>query len=157
MNLISLYEPLYLRLSHKLIVQGKKLERSDKNRIISGVIGGLGEYLSIDPNILRIVAVVLLILFPILMVILYVVGVFLIPRSGEAQPLISSFKPSEHMPLIVGIVLILVGAAMLTPTSVVTYPVFGLHVLGMYMLSVAAGIVLIILGLIISLPQLKKL
>ena len=31
----------------------KKLTRSNKNRMLSGVCGGLGEYLEIDPTIIR--------------------------------------------------------------------------------------------------------
>ncbi|MCA9381478.1 PspC domain-containing protein [Candidatus Dojkabacteria bacterium] len=33
----------------------KKLYRSNKDRVIAGVCGGLGEYLNIDPVILRII------------------------------------------------------------------------------------------------------
>ena len=33
--------------------ENKKLFRSKKNRIIAGVFGGLGEYLNIDPTLLR--------------------------------------------------------------------------------------------------------
>ena len=32
----------------------KKLYRSPKNRVIGGVCGGLGEYLGIDPTLIRI-------------------------------------------------------------------------------------------------------
>ncbi|MHC1773039.1 MAG: PspC domain-containing protein [Flexilinea sp.] len=32
----------------------KKLYRSSKNRVIAGVCGGLGEFLSIDANLIRI-------------------------------------------------------------------------------------------------------
>ncbi|MCA9386922.1 PspC domain-containing protein [Candidatus Dojkabacteria bacterium] len=38
----------------------KKLYRSNKDRVIAGVCGGLGEYLGIDPVILRIIFVVAL-------------------------------------------------------------------------------------------------
>ena len=37
----------------------KRLYRSRSNRIIAGVCGGLGEYLSIDPVIIRILAIVI--------------------------------------------------------------------------------------------------
>ena len=37
----------------------KKLYRSRNDRIISGVCGGLGDYLGIDPTVLRIVAALL--------------------------------------------------------------------------------------------------
>ena len=37
----------------------KKLFRSKKNRILTGVLGGVGEMLSIDPTIIRIVYLIL--------------------------------------------------------------------------------------------------
>lgn len=37
----------------------KKLYRSDKNRMISGVFGGLGEYFNVDPIILRLVFILM--------------------------------------------------------------------------------------------------
>ncbi len=36
-----------------------KLYRSLKNRVIAGVAGGLGEYLNIDPVVIRIIFIVL--------------------------------------------------------------------------------------------------
>ena len=38
----------------------KRLYKSDCNRVIGGVCGGLGEYLGIDPTIVRIIAVLLI-------------------------------------------------------------------------------------------------
>lgn len=35
----------------------KKLYRSHKNRILCGVCGGIGEYLQIDPTVIRILMV----------------------------------------------------------------------------------------------------
>ena len=40
--------------------QDKRLYRSDTNKILAGVCGGLGEYFDIDPTIIRIIAVILL-------------------------------------------------------------------------------------------------
>lgn len=37
----------------------KRLYRSQSNRVIAGVCGGLGEYLNIDPVIIRILAVII--------------------------------------------------------------------------------------------------
>jgi phage shock protein C len=31
----------------------KKLYRSEKNRILAGILGGLGEYFDVDPTVLR--------------------------------------------------------------------------------------------------------
>ena len=38
----------------------KRLYKSDYNKVIGGVCGGLGEYLGIDPTIVRIIAVLLI-------------------------------------------------------------------------------------------------
>lgn len=40
-------------------MNGKQLFKSDVNRILCGVCGGIGEYLGIDPTIVRLVAVLL--------------------------------------------------------------------------------------------------
>ena len=40
--------------------QDKRLYKSDTNRVIGGVCGGLGEYFGIDPIIIRIIAVALI-------------------------------------------------------------------------------------------------
>ena len=37
----------------------KRLYRSRSNRIIAGVCGGIGEYLNIDPVIVRILAIII--------------------------------------------------------------------------------------------------
>ena len=58
----------------------KKLKRSNKDRIISGVFGGLGEYLLIDSSLLRLIGIVLMLLtavFP--LTIAYLVAIVLIP------------------------------------------------------------------------------
>lgn len=58
----------------------KKLKRSNDDRIISGVFGGLGEYLLIDSSLLRLIGIVLMLLtavFP--LTIAYLVAIVLIP------------------------------------------------------------------------------
>jgi phage shock protein C len=52
----------------------KKLYRLNDNKIVFGVCAGLGEYLSLDPNIIRLVW---LILFPSLFV--YLIMAFILP------------------------------------------------------------------------------
>ncbi|MBW6440987.1 PspC domain-containing protein [Patescibacteria group bacterium] len=59
----------------------KKLYRSRKNRILFGVCGGLGSYFKIDPNIFRILFIILTLMSGI-GVILYVVLVLFIPTEG---------------------------------------------------------------------------
>lgn len=39
-------------------MEGKKLYRSIKNRMLAGVCGGIGEYFNVDPTIIRLLWVV---------------------------------------------------------------------------------------------------
>ncbi len=52
-------------------MSSKVLERSERNRVLAGVFGGLGEYLNVDPNILMLVGVVLFTLPYIAMAVIY--------------------------------------------------------------------------------------
>jgi len=138
-------------------MSSRRLERSTKDRILAGVIGGLSDYLKVDTNLLRVVAILLLILSPILTLILYIVGVFLIPKSGEEKPIAASFDLEKYLPLIVGLLLIIVGAAILG--SIVMVPLFWIFTpYGFTLaLNISIAAVLIIIGAIIAIPQLRKL
>ncbi len=62
----------------------RKLVRSVKNKMISGIIGGLGEYANVDATLLRLLWVVFVIftgVFP--GVLLYIVAMLVIPQ-GQA-------------------------------------------------------------------------
>ncbi len=60
----------------------KKLYKSNKNKVFSGVIGGIGEYFDVDPVILR-VAWILLVIFTGLMpgLIAYILTGLIIPNK----------------------------------------------------------------------------
>lgn len=62
----------------------KKLERSDKNKQIAGVCGGLAEYFKVDPTLVR-VGYVLLTIFTgfIPGIIGYIVLILVIPQKGK--------------------------------------------------------------------------
>ena len=55
----------------------KKLFRSKSNRVICGVCGGIGEYLNVDPTIIRLLA--LLLGFTGSGVLVYIVAAFIMP------------------------------------------------------------------------------
>jgi phage shock protein C len=62
----------------------KKLHRSRTDRKLSGVLGGLSDYLGIDASILRILFVILLIptgFFP--LGIIYIAWIFLVPEESD--------------------------------------------------------------------------
>lgn len=58
----------------------KQLHRSTKNKIIAGVCAGLGVYFNIDPNVVRIVFIVLL-LFGGLPIIIYLIIWLIAPEE----------------------------------------------------------------------------
>jgi phage shock protein C len=61
----------------------KKLYRSDKNKMLAGVCGGIAEYYNLDPTLIRVFSVIGIILtglFP--GVIIYVALAILMPRHA---------------------------------------------------------------------------
>lgn len=59
----------------------KKLYKNEHDEVLTGVIGGIGEYFSIDPTVLRIAFVVLVLItgvFP--GIIAYIIAYFIIPE-----------------------------------------------------------------------------
>ncbi len=62
----------------------KKLYRSNKNKILSGVLGGLGEYAEIDPAIIRIIFILILIFTGFIPgLIAYFLFIIVIPKKAE--------------------------------------------------------------------------
>ena len=60
----------------------RKLYRSSNDRAVLGICGGIGEYLDIDPIIIRLIVVILTLLgFSGLL--FYIVAIFVIPESPE--------------------------------------------------------------------------
>ncbi len=57
----------------------KKLFRSTDNRILAGVCGGVGEYLDIDPTVVRVVYVLLSLLTAFAGLLAYIVLWLIIP------------------------------------------------------------------------------
>ena len=65
-------------------METKKLYRSNKNKVFAGICGGLGEYLGIDPVVLRLVWFLIVVFtgfFP--GVLVYIVAIFIIPPKPE--------------------------------------------------------------------------
>ena len=76
----------------------KKLYRSKKAHIIAGVCGGLGDYLDVDPVLIRI-GFVLLALAHGLGILLYIILIFIIPKEpakGENQEAKIDIKASAQ-------------------------------------------------------------
>jgi phage shock protein PspC (stress-responsive transcriptional regulator) len=63
----------------------KRIYRSDQDRIIAGICGGLGEHFEIDPVIVRLVWIVLT-FFGGSGIVLYLLAWLLIPRRPWSMP-----------------------------------------------------------------------
>lgn len=59
----------------------KKLYRSRTNKILCGVCGGLGDYLNVDPTVVRLIAVILGIVS--IGVIAYIIAALIIPEQPQ--------------------------------------------------------------------------
>ncbi len=74
----------------------KRLYRSDTNKVLAGVCGGLGEYLSVDPVVLRLVWVVTTIFTGVVPgLIAYILAILIIPRP---EPLAHHHTQPHHQP-----------------------------------------------------------
>lgn len=71
-------------------MEGKRLVRSKRNRMLLGVLGGFAEYFNVDPTLIRLIFVVLLVFNPVTMTVLYFLAAIVIPEEGEVE------KPVEE-------------------------------------------------------------
>jgi phage shock protein C len=62
-----------------------KLRRSMKNRQLGGVCAGIGEHLGVDPNLVRLIAVLLLLLSGGAVILVYIVFLFALPVAKEKR------------------------------------------------------------------------
>jgi phage shock protein C len=61
----------------------KRLYRSQKDRILAGVAGGMGDYFDIDPTFIRLIWVILGVLTAGTAIIAYIIAWILIPEEGS--------------------------------------------------------------------------
>jgi len=68
-------------------MERKRLIRSERHKWLAGVCGGIAEYFELDPNLVRLVCLVLMVVQP-AFALLYLLLVFALPKEGhEEQPL----------------------------------------------------------------------
>ncbi len=101
----------------------KRLYRSNSNRILGGVCGGIAEYFSVDPVIIRLIWIVFTVIYG-FGVFLYLIAWVIIPRSPEdhsppnqgngASPLDMA---SQKALVALGLILVLVGVLEATRLS----------------------------------------
>ncbi len=61
----------------------KRLTRSRDDRWLGGICGGIGDYLSVDTNLVRLVLAVCTLLGAGTLIIVYVIALILIPLANE--------------------------------------------------------------------------
>lgn len=113
----------------------KRLYRSTRNRVIAGVCGGVGEYFSVDPVIVRIVAVVLFFMGG-SGLLAYIIAAIIIPNEPQIIPDIqapvpestSSISAPSHSAgqgaLFVGVLLTVLGVMFLLRNFSFLFPGF---------------------------------
>lgn len=75
----------------------KKLYKSEFDQILTGVIGGLGEYFDVDPTVLRVAFVVLVLvtgIFP--GIVAYIIAYFIIPEKPHEVSTMVTPPPMER-------------------------------------------------------------
>lgn len=75
----------------------RRLERSTKNKVAAGICGGLGEYLQVDPNLVRAVFILAGIMTAGLFVLGYIALLFVMPLPDQRAP-IEDIWPSAAGP-----------------------------------------------------------
>lgn len=59
----------------------KNLKRSIYDRKLAGILGGIGKTYNIDPNLIRVIFLILFGYFSIYLLIAYFIGAFIIPNE----------------------------------------------------------------------------
>ena len=139
----------------------KRLFRSKDDKILCGVCGGIGEYLGVDPNIIRLITVALFVINPLLVFLIYLVACFILPegkglsegtsKSLDLRRILNEVAKSKYLRsvlLILSFILVIVGliaivVSLLKP--VITLTLWS-QPLG-FVLSLSYGIALIIAGI----------
>lgn len=96
------------------MVTTKKLYRSKTNRVIAGVCGGIAEYVGADPTFIRILWILMTLLGG-SGVLLYVIAYLIMPENSESIDN-SSSNGTSNFRTIIGILLIVLGLALLSDT-----------------------------------------
>lgn len=63
----------------------KRIYRSQEDRMVAGILGGLGKYFNIDPTILRLAFVAGLLFSAGALIFVYIVAIFIIPNEWEVR------------------------------------------------------------------------
>lgn len=123
----------------------RHLYRSNRNKMICGVCGGIGEYFNIDPTVVRLVWVLISLTYGI-GILAYIIAIIVIPAENTAYDDVIDYRRSEPVfsaekgKLVLGIGLIFLGFFILTKDY------FGWFYKKFFwpLLLIAAGIILVV-------------
>ena len=73
----------------------RRLERSNTNRVVAGVCGGLAEYLALDATLVRVFFVIATVVTAFLFLLVYIVLLILMPLPGQ-RPAIDDLWPGAR-------------------------------------------------------------
>jgi len=72
----------------------KKLHKNHHDEVLTGIIGGIGEYFAIDPTVLRIVFVIIVLISGIFPgIIAYIIAYFIIPDAPQGLSTLVTAPP----------------------------------------------------------------
>ncbi len=119
----------------------KKLYRSETDRIICGLCGGLGEYFKVDSSIIRLLFILFFIINPVAATLFYIIACAVVPKKPVTgmERLVKPKTTSKDQGLVIlGLLLILIGVLAFPEIKFILKSLFG-------GLAIAAGLLLILL------------
>ena len=73
----------------------KRLYKSRENKVLAGILGGVGEYFDVDPVLVRLIYLVILVATGVVPgVLIYILAIFVVPE----KPLIVASTPVDDTP-----------------------------------------------------------
>ncbi len=141
---------------------GKRLYRSVYNRVLAGVCGGLADYFDIDPIIVRLIFIIITIMGGGTGIILYLIGIFIIPKETELNNIdidnrrSSNMSKSNQMLLYAGLIIILLGILIsIDRLNIMIFPDY-LHIVKLYFKKLFLPGLLILIGLYLIFEHKKR-
>ena len=99
-------------MSEKGVFEGKKLYRSQANRMLGGVCGGVAEYFNIDPTVVRLIWITVA-LFGGVGILAYIASLIIIPNNPDQEPTERDTNLIKDKSLFWGSILVIVGIFLL--------------------------------------------
>lgn len=120
----------------------KKLYRSSKNKVISGVCGGLGEYFELDPVIVRVICIAALFVLHVFTILAYIILWIVLPVKNTPDNEIADSKDQKADPkqnsrtlsIVFAAVLILIGVFFLFPNPFLRFGYLGSLIVALFLI-----------------------